>query len=150
MKIDTNTSTFLETLLFCADNPDEENRPFEDSTIYDFTPEFISAASTYLETLWERMTASPDIAAALDACERSFGGNAFFSGSGHGAGFFDEYPHDGDALQASYDAISGRYRFEELETTIHLDLDTGKIDLAYLPEYVDERRAAIFTLPATV
>jgi len=144
MKMTQDAQDFLSTLLSLADSPDHDSRPLKDATIYDFSPAFIAAVESYLSELWERMTEDEEMAGMLDECSRSFGGNAYLSGSGHGAGFFDEYPVDGEAIQSRYDEISGRYRFEELGSMI--DNSDAGIDLAILPEYLESARAKLFTL----
>lgn len=49
---------FLETLLWLADNPDEEERPFEDKSPRNFSQPFIDAVETYLAEVWELMNRS--------------------------------------------------------------------------------------------
>lgn len=84
MKLSTDTAAFLETLLFVADSPDHEKRPFEDSTIYDFHPEFVAAVDSFIERFREYLSTNhPDM--DPDAGERSFGGNVFSPSPAMGA-----------------------------------------------------------------
>lgn len=141
MKLSTDTAAFLETLLFVAD--------LENSTIYDFHPEFIAAVDSFIERFREYLTTNhPDM--DPDAGERSFGGNVFFSLSGHGCGFWDDRDSGwGKAMHAALVAFSvslpgrGRYRFEELENTLSKHRG-GKIDLSFLVKYLPERRREMF------
>lgn len=41
---------------------------------------------------------------------------------------------------------AGAYRFEQLESELDVN-DAGKIDLAYIQEAIDARRAALFAVP---
>lgn len=147
MKIDTLTSDFLESLLFVADNPDHDDRPLEGASIYDFAPAFASAASDFVHGFRAYLAEhSPDLYERCDNCERSFGGNVFFSLSGHGCGFWDDRDSElGSALHAALEAFSGsRYRFEGLEHALSRDEESGKIDLAFLPSALEKYRARYF------
>ena len=147
MKIDTLTSDFLESLLFVADNPDYDDRPLEGASTHDFTPLFVSAVSDFVHGFRAYLAEHfPDLHERCDECERSFGGNVFFSLSSHGCGFWDDRDSElGDALHAALEAFSGsRYRFEELESTLSRDEESGKIDLAFIPSALEEYRARYF------
>ena len=149
MKIDTLTSDFLETLLFVADNPDHDECPLEGATIYEFAPAFVSAVSDFVHGFRTYLAEHcPELYERCDECESSFGGNVFFSLSGHGCGFWDDRDSGlGDALQTALETFSGsryRYRFEELESTLSRDEESGKIDLAFIPSALDEYRARYF------
>lgn len=146
----TDTKHFLDTLLFVADNPDNETREFQDATIYDFSPEFVGAVEAFIDGFRDHLAKQEnELADRADDCERSFGGNVFFTLSGHGCGFWDDRDMElGDYLSEQLYAYSGnRYRFENLEYHIEIkDLGAmdGLIDLAFIPEAIDKRRAEIF------
>lgn len=147
MKIDTITASFLESLLFAADNPGHDERPLEGASIYDFAPAFVFAVSDFVYGFRSYLAEhSPDLYERCDDTERSFGGNVFFSLSGHGCGFRDDRDSElGDALQTALETFSGsRYRFEELESTLHKDDATGQIDLAFIPKALEKYRARYF------
>lgn len=127
-----DTKHFLETLLFVADDPDHKRRPFRDSTIHDFHPDFVEAVNGFCEGFREFLsTGQPGQCLDPDTGERSFGGNVFFSLSGHGCGFWDDSDSEwGDAMQAAIEEYSGgKHRFEGLES--NLAKFGGKIHLAY-------------------
>ena len=149
MKISTDTANFLETLLFVSDSPDYEKRPFQNSTIYDFHPEFISAVDSFITRFRAYLAANrPDM--DPDAGDRSFGGNVYFSLSGHGCGFGDDRDSEwGDAMHAALKAFSASLpgyhpacgRFEMIDLSKHRG---GKIDLSYLVKYLPEKRREMF------
>jgi hypothetical protein len=148
MKLAPDTASFLETLLFVSDSPDHEKRPFQNSTIYDFHPEFIAAVDSFVDRFREYLAANhPDM--DPDAGNRSFGGNVYFSLSGHGCGFWDDRDSEwGDAMQSALVAFSdslpgacGAHRFEFMDLSKHR---AGKIDLAFLVQYLPERRREMF------
>lgn len=146
-KIDTITASFLETLLWVADNPDHDERPLEGASIYDFAPAFVSAVSDFVRGFRAYLAEkSPELYEHCDDCERSFGGNVFFSLSGHGCGFWDDSDAElGRALQSALESFSGsHYRFEELEYTLSRDEENGQIDLSFIPEALEEYRARYF------
>jgi hypothetical protein len=143
-----DTKNFLESLLFVADNPDEETREFQDSTIYDFSPEFVAGVDSFIDGFREYLSnQESELAARADDCERSFGGNVFFTLSGHGCGFWDDRDMElGDYLADELRVYSGnRHRFEQLQHELFTD-ENGKIDLAILPQFIKERRAALFSV----
>ena len=147
MKIDSLTASFLETLLFVADNLDYDERPLEGASIYDFAPAFVSAVSNFVHGFRAYLADKlPELYERCDECARSFGGDVFFSLSGHGCGFWDDRDSElGGALQTALETFSGsRYRFEELESTLHKDDTTGKIDLAFIPSALEKYRARYF------
>ena len=136
-----DAENFLAALMFAY--PESEQETIDGKTIYDFSPEFITAVSNFCEAFRAYLypILSDDQFSAIDECPRSFGGNLYFSLSGHGCGFWDS--DDTEHLQAHLDAFSGdHYRFEE----IMLDEDeNGKLDLSYLPEFIAEYRRRMFT-----
>jgi hypothetical protein len=124
-----DTAAFLETLLWVADAPH-----IADWTIHQFHPEFTTALESFLDGFRAFIDAKNEIRETPldpDDCTRSFGGNVFFSLSGHGCGFWDERDSElGDTLQAWLVEYSGdKYRFQELEHT--LAKFGGRIHLAY-------------------
>jgi hypothetical protein len=149
MKLSNDTAAFLETLLSVSDSPDPEKRPFENSTIYDFHPEFAAAVDSFVSRFREYLAANhPDM--DPDHGNRSFGGNVFFSLSGHGCGFWDERDGEwGDAMHSALVAFSASLpghnpvcgRFEFMDLAKHRG---GKIDLSYLVKYLPERRREMF------
>lgn len=151
-KMNQDTKNFLESLFFVADNPDNETREFLASTIYDFSPEFVAGVDSFIAGFREHLSNQEnELAARADECERSFGGNVFFTLSGHGCGFWDDRDMElGDYLADQLRAYSGnRYRFENLEYQIEIpDLGAmdGAIDLAILPQFIEERRTALFSV----
>lgn len=146
-----DTIDFLSTLLSLADDPDRgEDRPFMGKTVYDFSPAFQAGAEKFVDAFREYLE-SEGFGHLVRAGERSFGGNVYFSLSGHGGGFFDDNDERVSNLQNvieewSVDAQSRNHRFEELESDIEVGLD-GKIDLCVIPEAIEECRAALFAVP---
>lgn len=143
-----DTKDFLETLLWVVDNPDNETREFIDSTIYDFSPEFVAGVDSFITGFREHLSnQESELAAKAGECERSFGGNVFFTLSGHGCSFQDDRDMElGNYLADQLRAYSGNhYRFEELEYSLSFD-ESGKIDLAILPQFIKELRAALFSV----
>ena len=145
----TDLAAFLGTLLFVSDEP------FRDSTIRDFHPEFQSAAESFLNGFRDYLAAHhPDL--DPDAGERSFGGNVFFSLSGHGCGFWDDSDSEwGKAMDAALKAYSASLpgggilpdlRFHELESSL-MKRRGGKIDLAILSKYLPAARRRMFGQP---
>jgi len=143
--ISQDASAFLETLLFAY--PEEDSPAIEGKTIYDFSPEFTEAVASFCESfrsfLYGRLT--DDQFAAMDDSPRSFGGNVYFSLSGHGCGFWDS--SDTKHLQPLLEEFSGsKYRFEQLDLS---EDENGKLDLSYLPEFIAEYRSKMFTPAVT-
>lgn len=130
-RLSKNASDFLETLLWVAYSTDrKETKHIQNWTIHEFHPAFVAALETFLSSFRESLAVShPDI--DPDDCGRSFGGNVFFSLSGHGCGFFDERDSDlAGPLHASLVEFSGdKYRFQDLDG--NLSKFGGKIHLAY-------------------
>lgn len=152
-KLSTDASHFLETLLWVADHDDRETAHVKNWTIHEFHPEFVAGLETFLSGFRESLASShPDI--DPDECERSFGGNVFFTLSGHGCGFRDDPTELGDLLANALVAYSGsKYRFEELDG--NLAKFHGKIHLAFRTaafrrEYLAKVFGNVHPAPATV
>ena len=135
----TETENFLAALLFTQPENEEGEIEFADKSVHDFSPAFIAAVDQFIagfeSYLSEREIEIPEI-------ERSFGGNVYFSLTGHGVGFWD----DGETahLQGHLEAYSGnKYRFEHIDIYEH---ENGELDLSVLPEYLDERRKYFFAV----
>jgi hypothetical protein len=141
MKMTQDAESFLETLLWAL--PEDEEQEVRDATIYDFSPEFVESLEGFLSGFRD-FANGRDLEAleAADGSPRSFGGNVYLSLSGHGAGFWDS--SETAAMQPLLEEYSGgKYRFEGIALSFRED---GKLDLAFLPEYLDERRKALFTV----
>ena len=137
--IPQDAALFLETLLFAYHDEDS----IEGKTIYDFSLEFTESAASFCEAfrsfLQTRLT--EDEFDMLDDSPRSFGGNVYFSLSGHGCGFWDD--SETEHLQPLLLEFSGsKYRFEQLELS---EDENGKLDLSYLPEFIADYRSKMFT-----
>lgn len=141
MKLDSDAANFLETLLFCTEE-------LKGRTIFSFSPEFVSAVEKFCQGFREFLDAKGFDMSRLDYLEHTFGGNCYLSLSGNGAGFFDEYGDPektlGDELQSLIVEYSGkRYRFEMMDLS---ENEAGQLDLSFLPEFLTERREAMFTV----
>ena len=139
-KMYKDCQSFLETLLWAM--PEDEPQEVREATIYDFSPEFIAGVESFITGF--RAFANernPEALEQADNCPRSFGGNVYLSLSGHGAGFWDST--ETKAMQPLLEEYSGgKYRFEELGDMLSFRED-GKLDLAIIPEALDERRASL-------
>ena len=141
-----DTQDFLETLLWVADTGETRTRHIKDWTIFEFHPEFIEAADTFLSAFRAYLF---DKEIDPDDCQRSFGGNVFFSLYGHGVGFSDDSEDIGKICYEELIAFSGnRYRFHELECKlmkikgkIHLAYRTAAFRREYLDKYFGEFKA---------
>lgn len=136
--MNTDTQDFLAALLFAYPENDEGDNPMDEYSIFSFSPEFILGAENFIKEfdsyLCERGIDIPET-------EDNFGGNVYFSLSGHGCGFWDE-----DETKEIHDALvkfsGNKYRFE------HIDLcedENGKLDLSFMPEYIKEYRDRLFS-----
>ena len=144
-----HTMDFLETLLWVADNPDDSVRPFADKTIYDFSDEFVAGAEAFIDAFLDHLIKIGFDTSRLPG-ERSFGGNVYFSLSGHGCGFFDDRDEAiADLQEVIQKWAGGRRRFEELEYNLDIG-DDGKIDLSYIPSAIKQYRDALFAVPKEV
>ena len=136
LKHESTARDFLETLLSDADNPDNEEHSFHELTIYNFTPEFIKAVIGFCDAATAHLESEHETQVALDNCERSLGGNLYFSLSGAGVGFFDESKADGDALQKALEDFAGAHRFEELANMLDREGEDGPITLSYKEKFL--------------
>jgi len=142
-----DTAAFLETLLQVAET--DESPHVSNWTVHQFHSEFTAALESFLAGFRDFIDAkneSREDEINPEDCARSFGGNVFFSLSGHGCGFWDESDSElGDTLQAWLVEYSGgKYRFHELEST--LAKFNGKIHLAFrTAAYRREALARLFT-----
>jgi len=134
---------FLETLLWAM--PEDGPQEVRDATIYDFSPEFISGVESFIAGF--RAFASEHNPEALERADndaRSFGGNVYFSLSGHGVGFRDS--RETSAMQPLLKEYSGNeHRFEELGDLLSFRED-GKLDLSFAPEALGEYRVKLFNI----
>lgn len=154
-KLSRDVSDFLEALLFTYPEDRHGNQP--DWTIHEFHPEFIAAADAFLSAFRAclsdmRETAEDPDTLDEDATGRSYGGNVYFSLSGHGCGFWDDRDSErGKALQSALESFTGgdSYRFEEVD----LMKFKGKLHLAFrTADFRREYTAKMFAypVPATV
>lgn len=144
----TDTIDFLEALLF---NTDEESQlrggPLYGKTVYDFTPAFTEAAEKFIDAFRAHLESTGFPVDKLDNCERSFGGDVYWSLSGAGVGFFDDNDPEIAGVQAILKAWAGAYRFEDLAGMLDANED-GEIDLAFIPEALEEYREKYFGVPS--
>jgi hypothetical protein len=136
--ISQDAENFLAALLWAYPEDDDGKNPMDEKTPGDFSPEFITAVSNFCES-FRAYLAAREI--EIPDSPNSFGGNVYFSLSGHGCGFWDsdETAH----LQSHLEAFSGsKYRFEEIDLS---EDENGKLDLSYLPEFIAGYRAKMFT-----
>lgn len=147
-----DTQDFLETLLWLADDPDSqegrgEKRQFQNKTIYDFSDAFIAGAESFIDAFRAHLDTIGFT--AWDKMERSFGGNVYFSLSGHGCGFFDDRNDEVSDLQEVIQKWAGdngrRLRFEELDCMLDV-FEDGKIDISFIPSAIEKQREALFTI----
>ena len=141
-----DTQDFLTTLLWCAEGNEDYSEHLANKTIHDFSPEFVAGVESFVDAFRAHLAATGFDMDSLNRLDRSFGGNCFFSLSGHGCGFFDERDEALAELHERIKAWSGnRYRFEELDYMLDVG-DDGKIDLSYIPEAIKAQRDALFTV----
>jgi hypothetical protein len=147
MHPDSDLAHFLESLLFTI--PEDEPEELREASIYDFSAPFQAAAQSFISGFRDYLaTHHAELYEREGELGRSFGSNVYFSLSGHGCGFWDDRDSElGRAFDDALKAYSGSaYRFEELDCLLSRDEETGKVDLAFLPEFLDEQRARIFTV----
>ena len=143
MKTNTDTADFCEALLFAFPEHDNGENEIEGKTIFDFSAAFETAIDSFISGFREYLSDS-DI--EIPDSHRSFGGNVFYGLSGHGCGFWDS--SDTEHLQAHLEAYSGnKYRLE------HMDIcedESGKLDIAILPEFIADYRKKMFAVESEV
>lgn len=133
-----DAADFLATVLWLRNCRDRDERPKRYSiwSIHEVHAELIAAVRAFCRGFREYLEALPDPLPEdwESYLVRSFGGSVYFTLSGHGCSFRDEYSDPertlGDRLADALCAYAGsRYQFEELEHT--LCKTGGKIHLAY-------------------
>ena len=147
MHPESDLAHFLESLLSTI--PEDEPEDLREASIYDFSAPFQEAAQGFISGFRDYLaTHHAELYEREGELSRSFGGNVYLSLSGHGRGFWDDRDSElGRAFDDALKAYSGSaYRFEELDCLLSRDEETGKVDLAFLPDYLDEQRARIFTV----
>jgi hypothetical protein len=136
--ISRDARDFLEAVIFAYPEDESGANPLSERSAYDFSSDFVSAVESFISGfrsfLDERGVEIPD-------CDRSFGGNVYFSLSGHGCGFWDS--NETEHIQPLLEKYAGsRYAFEQLDLC---DDENGHLDLAFLPEYRAEYRRKMFS-----
>jgi hypothetical protein len=135
--ISQDAQDFLETLLWTLDTGEPESRHVKNWTIWEFHPEFTDAVESfcsgfrdYLEEHGPKDEDGEPV--SPDDCDRSFGGNCFFSLSGHGVGFQDTREH-GDAFREALIAYArgDRHAFEQINNHLRFSKFSGKIHLSF-------------------
>lgn len=141
-KMTLDCENFLVSLLWAL--PEDESQEVREATIYDFSPEFIAGVESFISGFRDFASErNPEALDEADNCPRSFGGNVYFSLSGHGVGFWDS--NETKAMQPLLEEYSGsKYRFEELGNMLSFRED-GKLDLSFIPSAIDEYRAKLFS-----
>jgi len=130
---------FLEALLFAYPPNEEGEYTMDGKTVYDFSPAFIEGVESFIAGFLD-YTAEKDI--DIPEAGRSFGGNVYFSLSGHGCGFWDD--SETKHLQEHLEAYSGnKYRFEQIDL---MEDANGKLDLAFIPSALEEYRNRLFSV----
>jgi len=122
--MNTDTRDFLAALTFSAG----EDSSILDASPDDFAAPFVDAVENFISAF--RVYLDEKGIEPFGDCPRSFGGNVFFSISGHGVGFWDEGDDLADANQAALESFAGKYRFEDLAGNCDWN-DAGEIDLAF-------------------
>lgn len=139
MKMTQDCEAFLESLLWQI--PEDEPEEIREASIYDFSAEFVAGVESFITGFRNFANdRNPEALEIADNCRRSFGGNVYFSLSGHGVGFWNS--RETEAMQPLIEEYSGRkYRFEEIPLSFR---DDGKLDLSFLPEALPEYRTKLF------
>lgn len=142
-----DTIDFLGALLWNADRPDDDVRPFMGKTVYDFSGEFVEAAERFIGAFRAWLGEHGYADEVIDGGERPFGTNVYWSLSGEGIGFFDDRTSEVAEL---HDMIQSwavdSEQFEELYYNLEVRED-GKIDLSILPEHIEAWRKRFFRIP---
>lgn len=150
---------FLETLLWVASENEKDTRyqdgksvedgELYEKTIYDFSDKFKIAVCNFCWSVKDEILEIEGVEDELEKCSRSFGGNLFFSLTGHGCGFFDESYADTEKIESAIFSFVNRYQLEDLENMLWVDDETGKIDLCFTPEAIEEYRDKYFKVRET-
>jgi len=143
----TDTINFLEVLLFNGTDQDtEQGGVLYGKTVYDFTPAFTNAVDKFVSAFRDHLEQTGFPMDKLDASERSFGGNVYWSLSGAGVGFFDDREEVVCKLHERLKTWAGEYRFEDLANMLDVGED-GKIDLSFIPSAIEDYREKYFGVP---
>ncbi len=137
-----HTKDFLATLLFTSDDK------FAFASVHDFSTNFVISVEFFIDGFYNYLVKNaPELIERINDCDNSFGGNIYFTLSGHGCGFWD----DGDKelgknlTNQLYSYSKDKRRFEQLD--IYLDYDEqDKIDLGFIPKVLKEYRDKFFTV----
>lgn len=133
-----DTADFLEAILFAYHENENGENEMDGKSVYDFSPAFIVNAEQFTEGFRDYLTLRE---IEIFESDRSFGGNVYFSLSGHGVGFWDS--RDTEHLQAHLESYSGRkYRFEEIYLC---EDEKGRLDLSFIPSAIAEYRTLLFS-----
>ncbi len=134
----TDTADFLEAILFAYPENENGENEMDGKSVYDFSPDFIAGAEQFIDGFRDYLTLRE---IEVPESDRSFGGNVYFSLSGHGVGFWDS--SDTEYLQAHLESYSGgKYRFEEIDLS---EDENGKLDLSFIPSAIAEYRTLLFS-----
>lgn len=135
-----DAADFLEALLWQL--PEGKPEEVREATIYDFSPEFIEGVESFISAFRDFTNErNPEALEEAENSPRSFGGNVYFSLSGHGVGFCDY--EETKAMQPLLEAFSGdKYRFEQISLDFRED---GKLDLSFIPEALPKYREKLFS-----
>ena len=117
----TFTEDFIEAMLFAYNWEDSEYNE-EDVSIYDIDADSAAHIEAFIDSFLNHLYENHEVLYEnIDQLERTFGGNVYFTLSGHGCGFFDE-PSELDQLDLILRKFSGNpYLFEELELVFNAD-----------------------------
>lgn len=104
-----DTMDFLEAMLFGYNWEDSELNE-EDITVFDIDVKFVEYIDAFIEGFYEFLS-ERDV--EFPDSERSFGGNIYWSLSGHGAGFWDS--SETEYMQEWLEGYAGhKYKFEQV------------------------------------
>jgi hypothetical protein len=130
---------FLDALLFAYPPNEEGDYTMDGKTVYDFSPAFVEGVESFIAGFLD-YTAEKYV--DIPETGRSFGGNIYFSLSGHGCGFWDDSKTK--HLQEHLETYSGKeYRFEDIDLKEDAN---GKLDLAFIPSALEEYRRRLFSV----
>ena len=136
--IPQDAADFIVAYLFA--NEGDDRPELDGKSIYDFSPAFVAGVDSFCAGFREFCEWR---GVEIPHTERSFGGNVYFSLSGHGVGFWDD--SGTEHLQAELVEFSGdKYRFEGLEFS---ENEAGQLDLAFIPSALGMYREKYFGFP---